>query len=338
MALMELPLNRIRENPNALRQVNRQTAEYAELVDSIKKRGVLNPILVRECVDPNTKEDYYSLIDGAHRFNGSKDAGKETVPCHVTSMDEANVLEAQIIANIQKVNTTHSQYSKALLKIIALNPLLTLSELAGRLSKSMTWLKDRLSINDIDEDMKPLIDEGKIPLTNAYTLAKLPKDEQTNFLDRAMTMQPNEFLPTVTARLKEISEANKQGRKPSEEFKPVEVLRKSGELKDELSSFTAGQKLLALLEVSTPMEAWKLALKWAFRVDPESIKEQIAANEARKKRLAEEKEARKKEREEKEKAEAAKIASSTDSKSALAAYLGIEPLKTETPVTEGAVS
>jgi ParB-like chromosome segregation protein Spo0J len=37
--LAEIPLNKIRENPNALREVNRSTEQYAELVDSVRKRG-----------------------------------------------------------------------------------------------------------------------------------------------------------------------------------------------------------------------------------------------------------------------------------------------------------
>lgn len=98
--LKSIPLVHIRENPNALREVNRSTEGYQGLVDSIQKNGVLNAILVRECVDPNTKTTFYGLIDGLHRFNAAKDAGLTEIPAQVRSMDDADVLEAQVLANV----------------------------------------------------------------------------------------------------------------------------------------------------------------------------------------------------------------------------------------------
>lgn len=94
-----IPLRQIRENPVALRAVNRTSDGYVELVDSIKRNGVYNGILVREVKDPDSGEVLYGLIDGLHRFSAAQDAGLTEIPAQVRSMADAEVLEAQVIAN-----------------------------------------------------------------------------------------------------------------------------------------------------------------------------------------------------------------------------------------------
>lgn len=98
--LKSIPLNNIKENPNALRTVDRTTEEYLGLVDSIRKNGILNAVLVREMQNPVDQSVFYGLIDGLHRFTAAKDAGLTEIPAQVKSMEDAAVLEAQILANI----------------------------------------------------------------------------------------------------------------------------------------------------------------------------------------------------------------------------------------------
>lgn len=304
--LKHIPLNKIRENPVALRNVNRESEEYQGLVDSIRKDGVLNPIVVRSIVDPDTKEELYGLVDGLHRYTASQDAGRETIPAHVTTMEESKILEAQILANIHKVETKPVEYSKQLVRILAQNPLMTTSELAATLSKSPTWLVERLGLTKLAESIASLVDEGKINLSNAYALAKLPAEEQPNFLDRAMTMQPQEFVPTVNGRIKELRDAKRQGRAATPaEFVPVARLRKVGEVKEEFQQGTVGKVLCAELKPKSVEEAFALGVAWALHMDPASVAaDRQKDKEAREAREAE-KEKRKKEREEKAKQEAA---------------------------------
>ncbi len=74
---------------------------------------MLLPITVREVRDPDTGQKYYSLIDGLHRYNAAQDAGLEEIPCHVLTMDELQVLEAQLMANVHKVETRPVEYIEA---------------------------------------------------------------------------------------------------------------------------------------------------------------------------------------------------------------------------------
>lgn len=104
VVLKSIPLSLIRENPVALRNVNRKGEGYLGLVDSVRKDGVLNAIVVREIKDPTNGNVVYGLVDGLHRFSAASDAGLTEIPAQVKDMDDAAVLEAQLIANVHKIN------------------------------------------------------------------------------------------------------------------------------------------------------------------------------------------------------------------------------------------
>lgn len=307
--LLEISLGDIRENPVALRTVNRTSEEYLGLVDSIRNRGVLNPIVVREIEDPETKQKLYGLIDGLHRFTASGDAGRKTIPANVIDASDAEVLEAQIITNVQKVETKPVEYSRQLVRVLTQNPLLTIAELASRLSKSPSWLNERLGLTKLNNEIAKLVDGNEMNLSNAYALAKLPDEEQVNFLDRALTMTPAEFVGTVGARVKEIRDAKRQGRDAQPAgFVAVPHVRKIGELKQEMESPAVGPILIRELKVTDPKEAFLLGVKWALNMDPSSQETAKKKDEERKAKLTDDKRKRDLEREQKKAEEAAKKA------------------------------
>ena len=102
-----IPMSEVRENPVALRAVNRESESYIGLRDSIRAVGILNAISVRlreENVDGENKT-FYELIDGLHRYTCALDVGLTEIPVQIISLDNAQTLEAQIMANIHKVET-----------------------------------------------------------------------------------------------------------------------------------------------------------------------------------------------------------------------------------------
>jgi len=298
--LKHIPIDQIRQNPVALRTVDRTSEKYKELVGSIRNKGILNPISVREIVEGGQK--LYGVIDGLHRFEGAKDAGLKEIPCYIKSMNDAEIEEAQILANVHRIETKPVEYSHQLQRILARNPMMTMSELANRLSKSTTWLGERLNLTKLDKKLGDLVDEGKIGLANAYALAKLPPEIQTEYLERAMTLPPSEFVPQVTKHVKELRDAKRQGRDPNPKFEPTAHLRKMSAMKDELSNPENGKKLVGGLK--TPLEGFQMGLKFAMHLDPPSVEEQKAKYEKRKADEAEAKKKRELERAQKKETEA----------------------------------
>lgn len=288
--LKHIPLSHIRENPNALRAVNKTTEPYMNLVDSIRVRGVMNAITVREITnpDPESKIQLYGVIDGLHRFTAAGDAGLQTIPAQVLKLEEAEILEAQIIANVQKVDTRPVEYSQQLRKVIISNPTMTMNELARRLGKSITWLSERLGLLKLKSAIQVLVDEGKITLTNAFSLAKLPEEYQDSFVERAMTQTASEFVSAADTALKQHRDAIRAGRTPkTDEFVPTPRLHKLAEIQGELTNPTVGPALIARTGVSTLSEAFALGLAWAVHMDVSSLEVQKAKHEQR---LSEDKE------------------------------------------------
>jgi ParB family chromosome partitioning protein len=270
--LAHIELDKIRENKDALRIVNRKTESYLELVDSIKNDGILNPIVVTPAHDADTGEDYFTLVDGLHRYTAATDCGLDKVPAHIMSMEDQQILYSQIIANVHKVETKPVEYSKQLQKILSYDPVLTSTQLASKLGKSTAWLNDRLGLLKLADNIAPLVDEGKINLSNAFALAKLPVEEQANFTDRAMTMTPQEFTPTIVARKKELDQARRKGRDATpEQFIPVPSLRKLKELKEEHENKKVGPVLVKAMKCKTAADGFAAGVAWTLKMDPNSV-------------------------------------------------------------------
>lgn len=312
--LAKIPLKLIRENTEALRtQVDKEDEQYLGLVGSVKSHGIMNPISVREIVDPATNETLYGLVDGLHRFNAAMDAGLSEIPAQIVTMDEANLVEAQILGNVHKIETKPVQYTKALLHVLGSNPLLTLIELAGRLSRSESWLRERLQLVKLSPEIQKLVDSGEMGLTNAYALTKLPADKQAELLQQALSQSPAAFVPMATNVQKEVAAAKREGRKAETAvYRPSERLQRLASIRDQKDFAEKNPEQCAVVVAAkaagakTVEDGIAYALKWVLHVDSATVAAEEAAWNAEQKQKKAEAEARaaKKQAEKDEKAKA----------------------------------
>jgi ParB/RepB/Spo0J family partition protein len=293
--LKTISLDEIKENPVALRAVNKESEDFIGLVDSMRQKGFLGAIIVRERKIPETDEVYYELVDGLHRYTAAREAGLKQINVDVTSLDDDEVLEAQIMANVHKVETRPVDYTNQLLRILTRQPLMTEAQLAAKLAKSPTWISQRLSLKKLaNSTIMELVNDGKINLSNAYSLAKLPPDEQAQYVDAAMTETPSTFIQKVTQRVKDIRSERRKGVTPRPaEFTPIPHMRKMQQLKDMLAE---PEKLVAMAKAAgaDSIEAGiQFVIEWVLHMDFESVEsarekwnEQQKMKEAQKKAKA----------------------------------------------------
>lgn len=308
-----IPVSRIRKSDVALRGVQRQTEKYQMLLNSVKNHGVLQSLLVREQQDPETGTMFYGLVDGLQRYTAACDAGEETVPANIVKLDDAEALEVQLITNLNRIDTKPADQSKHLLRILSRNPFMTKQQLAERCSQSLSWVDQRLSLENLKDEIKALINEGKIHLTNAYALSKIEPDEQGTHVEAAMTENPKTFVPRMKARAKEIRDAHKTGRDAAPaSFVAVQHLQKVGDVKKEFESgYPIGQALVKSYGLdSTALEGWKLAIAWALHFDKHSQEEQKRDYDAKAAERTAEKERIKSQREKEKQQKAAQAAES----------------------------
>src|SRR5246500_4851410 len=94
-----IPFAQIRPNPD---QPRKALGDLRELSDSIREKGVLEPLLVRFV----PREDCFYIISGERRYHASRAAGLREVPCIEKTADDAETLEIGLIENIQRKDLT----------------------------------------------------------------------------------------------------------------------------------------------------------------------------------------------------------------------------------------
>ncbi|MDE6504682.1 MAG: ParB/RepB/Spo0J family partition protein [Clostridia bacterium] len=178
----EMPLNKISANPNQPRK-NFDEQALKELSDSIKKHGVIMPIVVNDNGDGS-----YMIIAGERRFRACKLAGKETIPVVIRRYSAREIKEISLIENLQREDLNPIEAATAM-KQLMVDYKLTQDELAERIGKSRPAVANTLRLLNLCPEVIELVAEGKLSAGHARTIVPLPAEEQQNFARDAIRSQ-----------------------------------------------------------------------------------------------------------------------------------------------------
>jgi len=169
--IMEIELDEIIPNKYQPRTYFNEAA-LSELSESIKKHGLLQPIIVVK------KDNGYMLIAGERRLRASKLAGLTHIKAIVADIESENLRELALIENIQRENLNPIELANAYQELIE-QYRITHDELSGIIHKSRTQITNTLRLLNLTEKTKKLISENKISQGHAKVLIGLsPKDEE----------------------------------------------------------------------------------------------------------------------------------------------------------------
>lgn len=166
----EIHVDLIERNPFQPRQ------EFAadglqELAESIKKQGVLQPLIVRP------HDDRYQLIAGERRLLAAKQAGRETVPCRVVDADDRTVCEIAIDENLKRRDLNVLEKAQAFQDYLDRFQC-SVEELAGRLSLDRSTVTNMIRLLGLSEAAKMALREGKISAGHARAILSLDETQQ----------------------------------------------------------------------------------------------------------------------------------------------------------------
>ena len=169
--MTEIPLNMIIPGDNPRRHFD--PAEMQELADSIRIRGVLQPILVRPA------DGMYKIVAGERRVRASLAVfGPEgTIRASIMEFSDEDAEEAALIENIQRADMSVTEEARAAGKILARNKG-DRDETARVLGWPMMKLNRRLALLNLTEEVMQALDERQIQTGHAELLASAPKDKQ----------------------------------------------------------------------------------------------------------------------------------------------------------------
>lgn len=266
-----IPLAKIAESRRPLRIVNKRTIEYRELVESMRRDGLLQPILVR----PFKKGDFeYEVVEGGHRYNGAKELHWKEIACLVRDLTDLEASVIQLKAQAIRPEMIKSDFSARLQELVESGA--TLSDLADRIGKSRVWIKDMIGLTKLTSEAKVMVDRGEIPISSAKMLSRLPRGLQESLLQHAVVLPSAEFNDLARAHLKNYRQVIKTGRIDNNLLraaKPQPYLRSMREIREEASGWKQAGIHLVLQDAKTPLDGWKACLIWLLHLDAQSLKD-----------------------------------------------------------------
>ena len=172
-----VPLEQIAPNPMQPRS-DFSPDGLAELAESVKKDGIIQPLVVRR------NGNGFTIIAGERRYRAAKLAGLEVVPVVVLDdINDTRMLELALIENIQRENLNPVELAEAYRKLIDQCGL-TQAQLATRVGKSRVAVANQLRLLTLPEDLQALVRERKLTEGHARSLLSLTGPEEMRRMAR----------------------------------------------------------------------------------------------------------------------------------------------------------
>lgn len=162
-----LPLALIDPNPHQPRR-DFAPETLAELADSIRARGVLQPILVRAAAGGR-----YQIVAGERRWRAAQLAGLHEIPAVVRAFSDVGMFEAAIIENVQRQDLNPMEESEAYQRL-AQDFRMSQQEIARAVGKSRSHVANLVRLALLPEAAKALVRSGQLSLGHAKVLAGAP--------------------------------------------------------------------------------------------------------------------------------------------------------------------
>lgn len=194
--VLELSISAIQPNPNQPR-TDMDEDGIAELADSVRKVGVLQPIIVRP------HGDGYQIIAGERRWRAAKAAGLDRVPVRVMSTTETEALAIALIENLQRSDLNAIEEARGYRRLIGEYGM-TQAELADRVSKSRSAVTNTLRLLDLPEDIQELLYTNQLSAGHARAILAVQDDDRrrtlaTKCVNEGLSVREAETLAKLLA-------------------------------------------------------------------------------------------------------------------------------------------
>ena len=164
-----LPLDWLVPNKDQPRK-NFDPEQLAELADSVKRNGVLQPILVRKM------GDRYQIVAGERRYQAAKLAGLDEVPVLIREISDDEVLQLALIENLQRSDLDPIEEAMGYKALIETQGM-TQEELGSILSKSRSAVANALRLLDLPTEVQEMVTKGLITAGHGRAILAVAGDE-----------------------------------------------------------------------------------------------------------------------------------------------------------------
>ncbi|MGO9949088.1 MAG: ParB/RepB/Spo0J family partition protein [Steroidobacteraceae bacterium] len=159
-------------------RVDMRQESLGELADSIKSRGLVQPILVRPLPRPDPNESQrYEIIAGERRWRAAQMAGLSEIPAVIRDVADEDAVAMALIENIQREDLNPLEEAKALLRLIEEFGLTHLAA-AEAVGRSRAAVSNLLRLMELTDEVKELLETRQIEMGHARALLGLPARRQ----------------------------------------------------------------------------------------------------------------------------------------------------------------
>ena len=151
----------------------------AELAESIREQGVLQPLIVRAVPSPpeDSASRTFEIVAGERRWRAARLAGLTTVPVMVRELSDQSALAVALIENLQREDLNPIDQAQSMARLIEEFDL-THDEIAKALGRSRAAVTNFLRLLDLADEVKEAMIEGSIDMGHARALLPLDRDRQ----------------------------------------------------------------------------------------------------------------------------------------------------------------
>jgi len=200
--LRKLPVHLVQRGKYQPRRDMREEA-LKDLADSIKKQGVVQPIVVRPIGG-----DRYEIIAGERRWRAAQMAGLDAVPAVVRDVPDRTAIAMALIENIQRADLNPLEEAEAMQRLISEFEM-THQQAAEAVSRSRAAVTNLLRLLELSREVQDMVRNGAIEMGHARALLALKGPAQTDaarrVVDRGLSVRDTELL--VRRRLQELQGA-----------------------------------------------------------------------------------------------------------------------------------
>lgn len=164
--IQHVALSRIRRNP-AQPRTQFEAESIRELADSIRERGVLQPVLLRPMGDG------FQIVAGERRFLAAGEAGFSTIPAIVRPLTDRETLLIALIENLQRENLNPMDEARAYYRL-ATEYSISQEEIGQRVGKDRSTVSNILRFNNLPQEVQAHLEQGAISAGHARALLALP--------------------------------------------------------------------------------------------------------------------------------------------------------------------
>lgn len=202
-------LDKVQPNPDQPR-TNFKPEEIEELANSIKKEGLLQPILVRK-VGEN-----YQIIAGERRWQACKSLNMKEIPVRFWAADNDKALELALIENIQRTDLNPIEEAYGYKRLMERRGM-TQSEVAQTVSKGRSTIANALRLLDLPEEAQQLLFEEKITAGHARAILSIPDAEgrktlTQKLMDEKLSVRETEAIARLLSGRAQAKETGKNKR------------------------------------------------------------------------------------------------------------------------------